>query len=114
MSRPSNFVRITSSQLVSSRPVVLTGVLSEVTVDGSFISIYNGQDANSGILFTNYKSWAAENSPAEYPHPVLFDRGLYVVLGTNVTAATLIFETADLDPADMGDNVNIEVHSKQG
>jgi hypothetical protein len=83
--------RITNDELVTEGRGVLYGFVFDTSVDGDSISIYDGLEATSGRLLFHCTGWAIDPNAVMFGVGVPFENGLYVVLSTNVTDATLIF-----------------------
>ena len=92
MAQPGvGFTRLTASAIVNEGETLLYGCLLTVTVDTSFISIYEGLDAVSGRLLANVLGLAIHSLPVKFDPPIFLDRGLYVVIGATVTEATMFW-----------------------
>ena len=82
---------ITDDELVTVGHGLLYGVFFDTSVDGDTISVYDGLDADSGRLIFHSSGWAVDPNVIPMPAPVHYENGLYVVLSTNVTDATIFF-----------------------
>lgn len=91
----SSPTRISADTLINHGSTLLTGVSFDVSVAGGQVDLYDGNDANSGSL--KLRLTGTTNSPNSFTpaSPILFDRGLYVDLGSNVTAVTILWTSAE-------------------
>lgn len=80
-----------ASRVINEGPTLFFGCVFAVTVDGQSVELYDGLDTQSGVKRFHVKGWAADNNRVNFSRPVLFDRGLYVSLGTGVSDVTVIW-----------------------
>ena len=87
----TGFTRITADRIINEGATLFYGVIIEASADGGDVSIYEGMDALSGRLFSTLKALANDREIGAPGSPVFFDRGLFVDVGTNVTAVTVLW-----------------------
>lgn len=80
-----------SDGIVNEGPTLLFGVIIEASTAGGDVSIYEGLDTSSGRLMSVLTELVTSRFPKTFPTPVYLDRGLYVDIGSNVTAVTLFW-----------------------
>jgi len=83
------FTRVTQDTLINQGNTLVFGLSIEASADGGDVSLYEGMDNLSGRLHGTYKALANDRKPFGFPAPVYFDRGVYIDIGTNVTAVTI-------------------------
>ena len=98
------FERVTADNLLFPGPCLLGGLVLLVSVTGGDVSLYNGNDAQSGALIGTFKGEANISEPIIFPWPLRCERGLYVDVGSNVTELLVFYKPARLD----GSNPNYE------
>ena len=86
------FTRLTKDDLVNDDKTLLYGVLLEITTDGASVILYEGNDASSGRLLFTVKGLANDTKFIWFDKPLLLERGLYVDIGSNVSAVTLFWK----------------------
>lgn len=85
------FTRFISDGIVNEGQTLLYGIHIEASVAGGDVSLYEGLDTGSGRLLGIFKDNANNHEPKSFVPPVFLDRGLYVDIGSNVTAVTLFW-----------------------
>ena len=85
------FTRLTSDNIVNEGNTLLFGLHIDASADGGDVSLYEGLDASSGRLLGTFKGIANDVNKVTYPYPVFLDRGLFVDVGSSVTAVTLFW-----------------------
>lgn len=85
------FTRITSDQIITEGTSLFFGVSIEASADGGDVSVYEGLDSSSGRLIGTFKELANVHTPQVFPYPIACDRGIYVDIGTSVTAVTVFW-----------------------
>lgn len=83
------FSRVTQDSIINEGQSVVYGLKIEASVDGGDVSLYEGLDASSGRLEGTYKALQNDRKPFGFPVGIYFDRGIYVDIGSNVTAVTI-------------------------
>jgi hypothetical protein len=81
----------TADRLVNSGPTLVYGWVFDCSADESVLTLYNGQDTGSGEIKFHTEGWNIGANPVILGVPVLFDKGLYVDLGTGVTDCTILW-----------------------
>jgi hypothetical protein len=79
----------TADTLVSRGPSLLHAVLLLTSSDGGDITIYEGQDANSGTKIARLEGNADTTKVVRFSPPLPCQRGLYVDVGSSVTEVTV-------------------------
>lgn len=87
-----SWLTVTADTLVSTKPVWFYGAIILTSVTGGDATIYNGHDAAAGRKWARLEGIANESRPVIFPKPFLFDRGLYIDVGSDVTEVTVGFE----------------------
>lgn len=87
----SAFQRETGDSLICKVPALVTGILVHSVDATGKITLYDGQDANSGRLFGNVAS--SSGTPCIYPlhSPILFESGIYVTVTATLEDYTIFF-----------------------
>lgn len=85
------FTRLTADGVVNEGHTILYGLHIEASIAGGDVSVYEGLDSESGRLLGTFKENANDHDILSFPHPVYLDRGLYVDIGSNVTAVSLFW-----------------------
>lgn len=83
-------VYISDDRLIQEGPGELWGFVFDCSTDGGVIAIYDGLDADSGRLLFHVEGWANDPNSVMFATPARFETGLYVVLDTNVSDASLM------------------------
>jgi len=94
----TGYKRITNDELVTEGKGLLWGFVFDTSVSGDTISIYDGLDASSGKLAFHCMGLTNVPNAVMLPVPVPYENGLYVVLSTNVTDATILFRSLRGNP----------------
>ena len=89
MQNGAGFTRITQDGIINEGNSLIFGISIEASVDGGDVSVYEGLDTQSGRLHGTYKALVNDRKPFGFPAPVFFDRGIYIDIGSNVTAVTV-------------------------
>ena len=87
----SAYRRLTTDQLVTSSPCLITGYSLNVSTDGGSVAIYDGHDTSSGWPVDTIEGLANVNNHAQFDFPVMLNNGLYVDVGSNVTSFTIYY-----------------------
>lgn len=87
----SAYRRLTSDQLVTPGPCLFVGYSLNVSTDGGSVNIYDGNDTLSGQLVDTVEGLANVNNHAEFHTPIIFNNGIYVDIGSNVTSITVFY-----------------------
>lgn len=69
----------------------LSGLDLLVSSTGGDVTLYDGQDANSGRKIGTYKGTANVSNPIRWSPPISIENGIYVDIGSNVTEVTVHF-----------------------
>lgn len=85
------FTRLTQDNIVNEGATWLYGWHIQASADGGDVSFYEGLDSSSGRLLATVKALANDPNPFITHIPFFLDRGLYVDIGSNVTAVTLFW-----------------------
>lgn len=91
MSLILGFSTVKSDQLICKTRCLFGGIIVNASTDGGDVAVYNGNDAGSGDLFHTFQGLANESLPILLPNPVLFERGLFVDVGSNITNVTILW-----------------------
>ena len=83
------FSRITQDGIINEGQSLVFGLKIEASADGGDVSLYEGLDTGSARLEGTYKALANDRKPFSFPAPIYFDRGIFVDIGSNVTAVTI-------------------------
>jgi hypothetical protein len=94
----ASFLRVTADQVVSTKPVLLYGVVILTSVTGGDATLYNGVDAGAGRHIIRLEGTANVSKPVNFPKGLLCDRGLFVDVGSNVTEVVVIYEPYSAPP----------------
>ena len=87
----SAYRTLTADQLVNEGPTLLCGYELNVSTDGGGVTVYDGMDAISGSALPVIQGLASETKSYNYGPPVLFNNGLYVDIGANVTSFVVYY-----------------------
>jgi hypothetical protein len=93
----ASWERVTVDTRIHPGPVLLAGVVLLTSVTGGEVTIYNGDDAESGTPVLRVEGIADESKPVMFPWPLRLERGLFVDVGSNVTEVLVAFVPAALD-----------------
>jgi len=74
------WANVDASGLLTNKPVLLRGCAITVTETGTGITLYDGQDAESGRKIINLKSLANRSLQCNFAIPLECDRGIYVTV----------------------------------
>lgn len=85
---PANWIRLTASQIINDRAVVLYGVQVYSDTTAGQVVVHDGQNASAPPVFT-IDVQGARSKNLVISRGILLIHGLYVVLGENVTEATI-------------------------
>lgn len=91
MQNGTGFTRLTADGIVNEGATLLFGLHIEASTAGGDVSLYEGMDSGSGRLIGTFKENANDHDVLSFPVPIFLDRGLYVDIGSNVTAVTLFW-----------------------
>jgi hypothetical protein len=87
----SAYRKLTADQLVNEGPTLVTGYNLNVSTDGGDVTLYDGMDTDSGSKVITLNGLAATNDHEQFSFPVLYNNGLYVDIGANVTEFTIYY-----------------------
>ena len=85
------FTQIKSDRLINEGHTLLAGLIIEASADPGDVSIYEGNDEQSGKYFGKIKGLANDSNVISFPQTLYFDRGLYIDVGSNITGVTVIW-----------------------
>lgn len=91
MQQGSGFTRLTVDGIVNEGQTLLFGIHIEASTAGGDVTIYEGMDSQSGRILGVFKENLNNHEVKNIIPPVFLDRGLYVDIGSNVTAVTLFW-----------------------
>ncbi len=91
MQRGVGFTRLISDGIVNEGPSLLFGLHIEASTAGGDVSVYEGSDSSSGRLIGIFKENANNHILMGLHTPIYCDRGIYVDIGSNVTAVTILW-----------------------
>lgn len=80
---------VTDDALISSLDVFLHSVSVNVDASGGYITIYNGRDAVSGNILAKLIAPNNETKQLRWEPPIPCPNGIYVVLSSSATDATI-------------------------
>jgi len=89
--RTAGWTRLTASDIVTTHPVALHGVVIRVTTTGGLASVYAGTDATAGRLIGSFTGTANVSNPVTFPQPIACEHGLYAELAGTVAELTLVY-----------------------
>lgn len=92
MDKYINLTRLTETRLVNQGPTLFYGCLAEIGSDTGDVRFYDGSGVESGSLKLLVDVHASLPQSLVLPHPVLFDRGLYALLGAACTGVTILWK----------------------
>lgn len=98
MDRGDNFVRVTASGIIYRGPCLFSDLIAHHDGTADDVSVYDGLDSASGLLFGTLAVNLYTNDVESPRHPVFFQRGIYVVLGTHITEVTVCYKPVVDDP----------------
>lgn len=105
-----SYIRLTAPGVVYRGACDLTDVIGHNDGTADDVSIYDGLDDQSGVLFGKLEVNLYTNNCAGPRHPVHFQRGIYVVLGSHVTEVTICYRPMrDDPPVVMEQEVNVVI-----
>jgi hypothetical protein len=81
----SGSLRLTTSGLVASGPLLVTGIYVNATVSGSLVTLYNSLDPISSSQLMQVKTDGVGTKVVPFNSPIYCERGLYLEVGTGVT-----------------------------
>ncbi len=84
--------KVTADRRLVQGRTLLFGVVVNTSVTGGDVSLYEGQDAESGRLIGTYTGEANISNPIMFPVPLPLERGLFVDIGTSISYVTVIFQ----------------------
>lgn len=87
----SAYRALVNDQLVNEGPTLVTGYELEVSADGGDATLYDGLDVLSGTKVVTVNALASDHKAVAYQTPVLYNNGLFVDIGSNVTLLTVYF-----------------------
>ena len=67
------------------------GVILDVSQDGGDVTIYEGQDKNSGRIIAKFAGLGSVTKPYNLPIKLYCQRGIFADVGANVTGITVIW-----------------------
>ena len=82
-------VRITAAGQVITGKVLLSGITFDVTTDGKGIILYDGFGTSDGVEKLSLVSIAKNSNHISFQPPILFQRGIYATIDSQLNAATL-------------------------
>jgi len=87
--------RVTVTQKICKSPCLLKSILlsPDSSTNVADVTLYNGEGTGDPVLFTFY-SGAGTTVLISFDEPLHCDRGLYVVIGSNVTEVLIQWSTA--------------------
>ena len=85
----SAYRALTADQLVNEGPTLVTGYELNVSTDGGDVTVYDGLETLSGTKVWQIQGLASDNKSRDLHTPVLFNNGLFVDVGSNVTLFTI-------------------------
>lgn len=91
MQRGTGFTRLIADGVVNEGPSLLFGLHVEASTAGGDVSVYEGNDKDSGRLIGIFKDNANNHEPKNFIPPIYCDRGIYIDIGSNVTAVTVLW-----------------------
>ena len=97
MARHAGAIRVSSTGVVVTGPVLFSGFVFDTNVSEDKITIYDGLDAESGDEKFNTRGWVSDNNGVFFGVAVLFERGLYVVFDDDIEDATFIVQPLHSD-----------------
>jgi len=80
---------VTVDTLITTRPCILHGAVLLCSAVGGDVSLYEGQDADSGRLIVTLKGATTVSLPVSWVPGLLLERGLYVDVGSSFTQLQL-------------------------
>jgi len=91
MQKGAGFTRLTADGIVNEGQTLLFGIHIEASTAGGDVSLYEGNDSQSGRLIGTFKDNLTNHEVKNFNVPVYLDRGLFVDIGSNVTAITVFW-----------------------
>lgn len=88
---PWTITPITADQRITGFPAELGGLLLTASADGGDVTLYDGQNVNSGRKLFQVKGSANITDPLPMTVPIHCGRGIYVDVGSNITEADIIW-----------------------
>ncbi len=85
----SGNINLVADNLVIPGNVLLTGLTLTVSVAGGDVTLYNGQDAASGIKIHKYVNGVVGTLQINFIPPLELERGLFLDVGSSVTEVSL-------------------------
>lgn len=91
MQHGTGFTRLASDGIVNEGPSLLFGLHIEASTAGGDVSVYEGNDSASGRLIGTFKDNLTNHEVKSFIPPLYCDRGIYVDIGSNITAVTILW-----------------------
>jgi hypothetical protein len=73
-------------------PGLFYGVVVRASVTGGDVTVYDGNDATSGLSLGTYVGVAAVSNPVLFSTPVRVYTGLYVKIGSSITDVLVLYQ----------------------
>lgn len=87
----SDYRNETGNSLICKTPAILTGVLVHSSDATGAVTVYNGQDSNSGSKVGDFASPTPISFMHNLVHPVICPNGIYVTVTDTVADYTIFF-----------------------
>ncbi len=91
MSLPVAFLNFSADTVVCAQPCLLNAVCLLTSTTGGSVTLYEGQDADSGRKIGRFESTADNTLVITFPHAPFLARGLFVDVGATVSEVTIFF-----------------------
>lgn len=77
--------------VVTTRPAVLYGIVLLTSAGGGDVTVYEGQDAETGRKIGRFEGANNQTRPVRFGPGLDCDRGIFVDVGSNVTEVLVIW-----------------------